>query len=1029
MGNKIGLGIRLKLLIPILIMAGACLAFVQFVWLPAQIESQHRDIRKIELDALNVLHFSITDSIAHAEIERLADILDHALIDRPDWLALQFTDNDGRIIYPVNPVRLPRGANIIKVERTVDYHGAVLGSLYSYVDTSKAIAEEEARLKRVELGLAVIFLLASVASLILQNRLIRLPLLNLAQAAQRMAHGEFSEPLQVTTRDEVGSLATSLELMRSNLQLVQERLVEKAHKAEQALDELGNIKFAIDQHAIVAVTDPRGRIDYVNDKFCQISQYSREDLLGHTHAIINSGRHPKSFFDQLWRTISAGQVWNGEICNRAKDGSLYWVESTIVPFTNSSGKITQYIGIRTDITERKQAETELEQAKQQAESANQAKSAFLANMSHEIRTPMNGVLGMLNLLQQSGLASEQYEFADTAVRSAEALLVLLNDILDLSKIEAGHLRLDLIDFDLHVLVEDVVNLQASTAQRKGLTIACLIGAEVPDRVQGDPTRLRQVLNNLVSNAVKFTSQGEVLVQVSMEHVGKVVLFDEEEDVDQDGGHEIRIHFSVSDTGIGIRDDQFDAIFKAFTQADGSITRRFGGTGLGLSISRRLVHAMGGEISVHNNGDRPGATFRANVCLHPAGEGGHAWSPCVDLVAKRVLIVDDNGTNRMVLQHYLSAWGMAHDSVENAEQATLRLSQSQSADEYFDCVLVGHRLPEFDGMVQTARIMAAPALNGARVVILSFNAQRGEMLEARRMGVQGYLSLPVRSRELHDTLAMVLGLMPDADDVMVTRHVLSEVQQHQLARILVVEDNKVNQAVVVAMLKKMGLRAEVAENGQEALDVLAQREYDLILMDMQMPVMDGLEATRQLRLREMGDRRTPVIAMTANVMSEDQASCLDAGMDDFVAKPIQAELFQQALNRWLVSRQPGPDSLDEYIDFANVSVLDQTRLEEMDRALGGDAAFVRECYMRDTRERLRVLREAVNTKDRNRLRDASTLLAISSSNIGARLVEERSLSLGHQSDNIPWSEAERAIALVADAFASIERILAPQSSPS
>lgn len=1027
-GNSIGLGIRLKLLIPILIMAGACLAFVQFVWLPAQIEAQHRDLRKIELDALNVLHLIISDAIAHGEIDRLAALLDHAKLDRPDWLALRYIDNDAQQIYPVSRVTFPSGANIIQIERVVDYEGTIFGVLYAFVDIGTAEAEVAAKLVHVELSFAVIFLLATIASLIVQNRLIRLPLLNLAQAAQRMAQGDYSMRLPAPSRDEVGSLTTSFDLMRNNLQQVQGRLAEKARQAEQALDELVSHKFALDQHAIVAVTDPQGRIDYVNDKFCQISQYSREELIGCTHAIVNSGLHPKVFFDQLWRTISSGQVWHGEICNRAKDGSLYWVESTIVPFTNSSGNITQYIGIRTDITERKQAETELEQAKQQAETANQTKSAFLANMSHEIRTPMNGVLGMLNLLQQSGLANEQSEFADTAVRSAEALLVLLNDILDLSKIEAGHMRLESIDFDLRVLVEDVVNLQATTAQKKDLSIACLIGAEVPDRVQGDPTRLRQVLNNLVSNAIKFTSQGEVLVQVSMEHTAKVELFDDDnvDDVHQDSGTEITLHFSVSDTGIGIRDDQIDAIFTAFTQADGSITRRFGGTGLGLSICRRLVNAMGGEISVQNNGDRPGSTFRVSVRLQPASEGGSVWMSSVGLAAKRVLIIDDNGTNRMVLQHYLSAWGVVHDSVENAEQAIQRHSQSSSSDRPFDCILIGHRLPEFDGMAQAAHIMAAPELKGARLMILSFNAQRGEMLDASRAGVQGYLSLPVRSRELHDTLAMVLGLTPDDGEVMVTRHVLSEVKQYQLARILVVEDNKVNQAVVVAMLKKMGLRADVAANGQEALEVLAQREYDLILMDMQMPVMDGLEATRQIRLRENGKHHIPVIAMTANVMPEDQASCLAAGMDDFVAKPIHPELFQQSLNRWLVTSPSGSDSLGRYIDFSGVAVLDQARMEEMERALGGSVAFIRECYMRDTLERLRVLREAVSTKDRNRLRETSNSLAISSSNIGARLVYERSLSLEQQSDIIAWDEAESTIESIADAFASVEKILAHQS---
>jgi PAS domain S-box-containing protein len=493
---------------------------------------------------------------------------------------------------------------------------------------------------------------------------------------------------------------------------------------------LAQFKDALDEHAIVSITDAQGRITYANEKFCQISGYEQAEVLGRNHRLLKSGQHPEAFYRNLWDTIAQGRTWSGELCNRAKDGRHYWVLATISPILGNDGLPEQYIAIRADISRIKEAEAALKQAKDAAESANRAKSEFLANMSHEIRTPMNGVLGMLNLALDTPLDDEQREYLSLAQSSADALLHILNDILDLSKIEAGRLDVHPDPVELAPLLTELGRFFEPRCREKGLDFHILMDPELPRTLMADPVRLRQVLTNLLSNAVKFTHAGSIRLDVRLE-AGWVC-------------------YAVADTGIGIPPERQAQVFEAFTQADGSITRRYGGTGLGLTISSRLARLMGGRLDLESVAGQ-GSEFRIHLPL-----------------------------------------------------LTPRPASASEA--------VGGPLD---------RDRAGPGL-----------------------------------------------------------------------AILVAEDNAINQRLFSMILERAGHRVTLAENGQAALDALAAQRFDLVLMDMQMPGMGGLEATRHIRAGAIPDARDlPIVALTANAYPEDRERCLAAGMNGFVTKPLKKdELF-------------------------------------------------------------------------------------------------------------------------------------------
>jgi len=643
-------------------------------------------------------------------------------------------------------------------------------------------------------------------------------------------------------------------------------------------------KTAMDEHSLVSVTDIKGNITYANDKFCAISGYSREELIGKNHRLLNSQNQPKDYWREMFLKVSKGGVWHDEVCNKAKDGHFYWVDTTVVALYDGGNKLNGYTSIRTDITRQKETIDNLAEAKKQAEVANESKTDFLANMSHEIRTPMNGVIGVTNLLLDTPLNQEQHNYANTVKSSAESLLAIINDILDFSKVEAGMLELEFVEFDMGLMMHEVGRTIGFRAYEKGLELICPASPMEHQWFSADVGRIRQILNNLVGNAIKFTQSGEVAVYYT---------------VQEQTESRSKLLIEIVDTGIGLSPEQQARLFDRFTQADGSTTRNYGGTGLGLSISKQLVELMGGEIGVKSTLGK-GSTFWFTLDL--ANAATQDPLPVVDdLHGQKILVVDDNSTNRTLLAQLLTHWQIEHSLAESAEAALESLRVAVAGEHPYSIVILDMQMPEMDGAQLGAAIKNDIGLADTRLMMFTSQGQYGDATKLKAAGFDGYLNKPIDQSIFYNALLQVAGITT-AETPLITAYTAVELPKFN-ARVLVVEDNIINQMVAQGALEKFGIQADLAANGKEALIALENLPYDLVFMDCQMPEMDGYEATRHIRdsQSKVRDHVVSIIAMTANTMQGDREKCLAAGMNDFISKPVDPYKLQLALQQWLPKR--------------------------------------------------------------------------------------------------------------------------------
>lgn len=667
-------------------------------------------------------------------------------------------------------------------------------------------------------------------------------------------------------------------------------LVRLKYTQERLLNTNSSLKAykkAIDEHAIVSITDPKGIITYVNCKFEEVSGFTSNELLGKTHKVVNSGVHPKGFFKGLWQQALAGRTWHHEVCNRRKDGSLYWVNATVVPILNEENQVSSIISVRTDITPIKQAERALTAEKERAEVANKAKSDFLANMSHEIRTPMNAVIGMSHLARQTSKDDQVNGYIDKIQHSAQNLLSIINDILDFSKIEAGRLEVEEIPFRLDNVINHLADVASVKSEEKGLPLIFDVDESLPNGLKGDPLRLGQVLLNLVNNAIKFTRQGEVRVCAS--------LLDLRAD-------KAEVRFSVIDSGIGLTKEEMGRLFQSFSQADTSTTRKYGGTGLGLAISKQLVELMNGEIGVHSvKGEGSEFFFTLTFELDVIEEA----DTLVDMTSVRVLAVDDDPTSLQSVCSALSAQGVSVDGETDAPAALNRLVNAAAIGEApYNVLLMDWQMPILDGF-QMAKAVRNNSSLPLQPAILMLTAHGGEDLQRRinHNFIDSVLLKPASGSHLLNAMQKALVKRGNAQSGTSIRTFFREGDEINAllgARVLIAEDNGINQEVITGLLEPYGLELVLANNGREAVNLMQQGEFDLVLMDLQMPDVDGFQATEQILAMQL-PKMPPIIAMTAHAQKEDITHCLDVGMKDHIAKPISPERLREILVQWIEPR--------------------------------------------------------------------------------------------------------------------------------
>lgn len=1040
--------------------------------------------------------------------------------------------------------------NILKV-------GDVVWYLVNEISEKQAYSVYNVIQKNIMMVILLSLILVSLIGYLITKKITH-PIISLATTAHSIAENNSDGKLEIIGKNEVSQLAEAFNQVLI-AKKVHEHAAEEGHQiTKSALAEADMIRFAMDQHSIVSVTNVKGEITLINDKFCEISGYSKDELMGNNHRIVNSGSHSTGFFKEMYRIIASGKVWHGEICNRAKNGHLYWVHSTIVPILNADKKPESYIAIRTDISERKRSELaekanrerlelvfestgvgiwewsektnlievneswaniagfhensfqilnfeswchmihpdDLEKfntslfnhlkdnsinyeceirirhknghwlwvlssgravdrnengyvtrmigtlldidklkrneillvaAKDSAEVANRSKSDFLASMSHEIRTPLNGVIGMLSLLEKSNLSHDQIHKLVLAKSSADSLLTLINDILDFSKIEADKLEIESINFNLYEMLSQTTEALAIRAHSKGVDLI-LDDTEVEHTmVKSDPGRIRQVINNLVGNAIKFTEYGEIAIKV------KTV---------PSSGTKVKLICTITDTGIGIPQDKLNSLFDRFTQVDTSTTRKYGGTGLGLAITKKLCRIMNGDVQV-SSVVGVGSSFEFQIMLEE-GYRQSKESTLASLKKVNILIVDDSQKSAEVLQKHLQKLGANCNFVTSAQKAIAIMEQNHSVDESFDFALVDMYMPSIDGIELCKKIRSDKRFANTKIILMSPITESGLAEKIKNSGFAAYTTKPVVLPNLIKIIDTLVNKEFDASaEMLTTANLLRESKNikgnnwrwPENSRILLVEDNHVNQEVAIGILDEFNISCGIAGNGIEALNELksAPRDepYTLVFMDCQMPDMDGYEATQLIRQGNAGKSYidVPIIAMTANAMRGDREKCLNAGMSDYLTKPIEPGAILSVLTKYLNDNQTASSEThiqtndDNEVGFGideDIWDIDGT----LRRILGKEKLLVTliHSFLKEMPKRFKELESAEETNDHKSISLVAHTIKGVAANLGALKLQATAKTLEEETKEKNTKNYSELIVTLNNDFSTVKKLL-------